>query len=81
MAQHIRFTRDFDFWVSPAVVIAHKAGQEKYLPNAQVEAALKAKAAEVINDASRGKDERSKRASPEASASTRRGSEGNGGGD
>lgn len=60
MAKWVRFTRDFDFWPSANVVVAHKAGQEKRLPQAQVDAAVKADAVEILDGAGRT-NERPKR--------------------
>ncbi|WP_198157602.1 hypothetical protein [Methylobacterium nodulans] len=49
MAARVRFLRDFDFWPRPSVVIAHRKGEEKRLPQVQVEAAVAAGAAEIID--------------------------------
>ncbi|GAA0262623.1 hypothetical protein GCM10008965_33650 [Methylorubrum aminovorans] len=68
MAQRVRFLRDFDFWPRSSVVVMHRAGQEKRLPDVQVKAALEAKAAEVIDGEGR-QDERPKRAPAKAGPS------------
>ena len=49
MAAKVRFKRDWDFWVSPTVVVMHRKGEEKRLPQAQADAALADKAAELID--------------------------------
>jgi hypothetical protein len=65
MAQVVRFLRDWDFWARPSVVVMHRAGQVKRLPDKQVEAALAAEAAEVIDGEGR-QDGRPKRAPAKA---------------
>lgn len=49
MAKRVRFLRDWEFWPRPSVVVAHSAGEEKRLPEAQVDAALADKAIEVLD--------------------------------
>lgn len=49
MAQKVRFKRDWEFWPSTTVVMTYKKGDEKRIPQAQVEAALADRAAELID--------------------------------
>lgn len=49
MAAKVRFKRDWEFWPSSTVVIMYKNGDEKRLPQAQVDAALADGAAELVD--------------------------------
>jgi hypothetical protein len=57
MAARVRFLRDWDFWPKSNVVMMFKKGEEKRLPQAQVEAALADKAAELIDPQARAEDD------------------------
>ncbi|MGE7415440.1 hypothetical protein [Methylobacterium tarhaniae] len=57
MAQKVRFKRDWEFWPRPGVVMMYAKGEEKRLPQAQVDAALADKAAELVDPQAKPEDD------------------------
>lgn len=50
--KNVKFLKDFDFRPNAAVVVVHKAGEVKTIPEAQYDAALEAGAVELVNEQS-----------------------------
>lgn len=59
MAARVRFLRDWDFWPKSNVVMMFKKGEEKRLPQAQVDAALADEAAELVDPQAKAEDDTS----------------------